>query len=901
MVTEGGATNREIDCNNRYYEHIVRVILGAAVNSPIDLVLRADNVTNLGMLWVFIHSPGLIRRLHSRRWILSEEQYHDLLSLDYYIMWNLNRYAMFRIVDNAREDFKEFIQHTHYKGKSEFWSSKSVTKAMNTREIRQLEHEPGEDCDARIYGSSLRIHYWKFYRNPEWIHTVMGYPRPKWLVPRQPIDDIPVVILPTLPRFPHGVRTLSPTNVEESPPRLGSGLPPSHEVVESNLTPAERTRAEEDVELQESNGRREHQRLEQRHRWECDHHQRMNSSWANLSKEEMEKIILSKEEMEKITSGIRRVHMTIQYWGGVYPDSATYYVSSAERRLEFMSLVDRGANGGICGDDMKVISYSGRTIDVQGIDNHELPQLRICTCGGVVRTQRGHVLLIFHQYAYHGRGKSIHSSLQLEDNQVTVNDRAATLNGAQSLVTNDGYAIPLDFRNGLPYLNIRPFTDDELTTLPQVIMTRDITWSPSQYDSRPSEDPNWFNNQDDPPPLHEGFDFNGEAIFANSSESGPSLLSHLRHDALIMNNLNSDVHETTIPPVDASQHRRFFLNQPNAAISHTFNCTTRFYVTLPSHRHMHDTRRTQFPAANVHRRNEMVATDTIFCDVIAWGGIKCSQMFVGRKSKYVSHSPCNTDAEFAKTLSDEIRQRGAMDTLISDRAQAEISNRIKDILRIYVIKDRQSEPHFQHQNYAERGYQEVKKHTNWVLNYSGCPLEAWVHVIDYVLFIMNRTARKSLGWRTPYEALYGQTPDISILLHFEFWEKCLIKNYQSNGSNFPSQSNQIEVRFLGYAENVGHSMTFKVYNELTKTVLYRSVVKKVQDDLDRNRRVMSDDGNNDNAPSPNDPSSPSRVVLGSDNTRRYAGFDPESLVGRTFLMNPQEDGSVNPFLPSKHF
>ena len=97
---------------------------------------------------------------------------------------------------------------------------------------------------------------------------------------------------------------------------------------------------------------------------------------------------------------------------------------------------------------------------------------------------------------------------------------------------------------------------------------------------------------------------------------------------------------------------------------------------------------------------------------------------------------------------------------------------------------------------------------------------------------------------------------------------------------------------LGFAENVGHSMTFKVYNVRTKTVLYRSVVKKIQGDLDRNRRVMGDDGNNDNAPGPNDPSPPSRVVLGSDNTRCYAGFNPESLIGRTFLMNPQEDGTV---------
>ena len=53
-----------------------------------------------------------------------------------------------------------------------------------------------------------------------------------------------------------------------------------------------------------------------------------------------------------------------------------------------MCLFDRGANGVICGDDVRVISTSDNTLNVTGIDNHEMRDLRIGTFGGVVSTQR---------------------------------------------------------------------------------------------------------------------------------------------------------------------------------------------------------------------------------------------------------------------------------------------------------------------------------------------------------------------------------------------------------------------------------------------------------------------------------------------------------------------------------
>ena len=80
------------------------------------------------------------------------------------------------------------------------------------------------------------------------------------------------------------------------------------------------------------------------------------------------------------------------------------------------SLVDRGANGGLAGSDVRVICKSNppRMVDVSGIGSHEVRDLPIVSVGGVVQSQRGLVIAIMHQYALLGEGKTIHSCGQLE-------------------------------------------------------------------------------------------------------------------------------------------------------------------------------------------------------------------------------------------------------------------------------------------------------------------------------------------------------------------------------------------------------------------------------------------------------------------------------------------------------
>ena len=118
--------------------------------------------------------------------------------------------------------------------------------------------------------------------------------------------------------------------------------------------------------------------------------------------------------------------------------------------------------------------------------------------------------------------------------------------------------------------------------------------------------------------------------------------------------------------------------------------------------------KTHFPAANVNRLDETVATDTFFADtpahddgIMGHGGATMVQLYVGKTSQHTQVFPMQTEGQMAGTLEDYIRKVGAPNVLFSDNAKAQIGAKVRNILRHYSIADQQSEPHHQHQNYAE--------------------------------------------------------------------------------------------------------------------------------------------------------------------------------------------------------
>ena len=146
-------------------------------------------------------------------------------------------------------------------------------------------------------------------------------------------------------------------------------------------------------------------------------------------------------------------------------------------------LIDRGANGGLAGDDMRVIHTPPRKINIVGIDDHELTGLDVVTAATLLDTQKGPIIGVFHEYAHLGKGRSIHVASQMEWFNCQVDDRSQLVGGAQRIQTSEGYVIPLSIESGLVYMHsMRIPTDHDLQNYPHVFFTSPDIWDTSVLD-----------------------------------------------------------------------------------------------------------------------------------------------------------------------------------------------------------------------------------------------------------------------------------------------------------------------------------------------------------------------------------------------------------------------------------
>ena len=294
-------------------------------------------------------------------------------------------------------------------------------------------------------------------------------------------------------------------------------------------------------------------------------------------------------------------------------------------------LIDRGANGGLAGADMRVIHTTPRKINIVGIDDHELTGLNVVTAAALLDTQKGPIIGVFHEYAHLGKGRSIHAAGQMEWFNCQVDDRSKIVGGAQQIETSEGYVIPLSIESGLVYMHsIRIPTDQDLQNYPHVFFTSPDIWDASVLDHEIT------------PSLLE--DINQHSDDSLLQDSIFDEYGDLHHRAIQTLNIFCDLpslpsgeplthaylHDSNPAEEDWKSLRPYFGWQSEQVIKNTYQVTSRFGGTIPQHDYLKKHFKSRNPVFNIPRRNEAVATDTIFSDTPAINdGSTVAQFFVG--------------------------------------------------------------------------------------------------------------------------------------------------------------------------------------------------------------------------------------------------------------------------------
>ena len=474
-------------------------------------------------------------------------------------------------------------------------------------------------------------------------------------------------------------------------------------------------------------------------------------------------------------------------------------------------LVDRGANGGLAGSDMRVIHKTHRKINIQGIDNHEVTGLDVVTAATLLNTSQGKVIGIFNEYAYLGKGSSIHSSGQLEWFKTNVDEKSVKVGGTQLITTLDGYSVPLLIKDGLAYATSlgRP-TDQDMDTYPHVFFTSPDEWDPSVLDHDPPHldglDPSQVPDQPFGDPMFDAYgDFN-ERIIANLNTLLDAPPGDCGSYTEISSVFTANLHQSSPQEPDWNALCPFFASTSPSSIKDTFNITTRHGTAPHTQDYIKKHVKSRNPVFNIPRCSEAVATDTIFSDTPAVDdGSTMAQFFCGRDTLVCVAYGIKSTKQFINTLSDNIRKRGAMDSLISDGGKYEISKQVTDLLHSLFIQDNQSEP--------------------TVMNTSGCPACCWLLCLQYICVVLNHLASPTLQGICPVQALEGTTPDISFMIHFSFYEPVYYRIDSSEPDlNFPSSSNEKKGYWVGFADNQGDRLTWRILTEDTQKIIIRSGV-----------------------------------------------------------------------------
>ena len=198
------------------------------------------------------------------------------------------------------------------------------------------------------------------------------------------------------------------------------------------------------------------------------------------------------------------------------------------------------------------------------------------------------------------------------------------------------------------------------------------------------------------------------------------------------------------------------------------------------------------------------------------------------------------------------------------------------------------------------------------MNTSGCVACCWLLCLQYICVVLNHLASPTLQGICPVQALQRTTPDVSFMLHTSFYEPVYYRiEFSEPDFHLPSSSNEKKGYWVGFADNPGDRLTWRILTEDTQKIIICSGIQSALRTT-TNQCFASPSGEGTTLPSsipypqqsknslpldPFDESTPNFEQFvnhqsgeDEDNPIHMANIDIPNILGRSFLLPPEDNG-----------
>jgi len=498
--------------------------------------------------------------------------------------------------------------------------------------------------------------------------------------------------------------------------------------------------------------------------------------------------------------------------------------------------LDSHADTNVAGANCVVMEVTNQTVNVSAFSESHgvMENIPIVTAATAFDDSQTGItyILILGQSIYLGdhMPNSLICPNQLRANGIQVDDCPRHLAPRDQPSTHsihspdDNVTIPLSLKGVTSYFSTRTPTVHELETCKWIILSNEYNWDPhsdffsSQEDHFQELEEHTQNNIRDRR-IYE-IRTKNHKITANYDNDFGSISSAL-DDSYIIAATNTSTREYELNAEALSKKWCIGLD----AARKTLRCTTQKGIrnTLYPIERRFRTKQAQLRYNQLSGRHGRFYTDTFFSSVPSLNGCKMAQLYVNDLSFMKVYS-MKQKSEAVDTLSKFIHDVGIPHAIHSDDAPELMQGKFKQLCKDYHIQTSYTEPYSPWQNRAEGGIRELKRLVHRKMNAKKVPLRLWDFCSRWACEIKNKTAGNisALEGRTPFEATLGNTPDISSLTPFDFYD---IIWYHDEIASFPEPKLRIG-RWLGEAADFGQAMCYWLLSDKGKPMV-RSTVQLI--------------------------------------------------------------------------